>query len=52
LSARGIGVGAGQIISTGTCTGLQYVEPDQTAVADFGGLGSVELSFTRAGGTE
>jgi 2-keto-4-pentenoate hydratase len=36
---------AGQIVSTGTTTGLLILEPGQIAVADFGPLGKVELRF-------
>ena len=36
---------AGQIVSTGTTTGLVALEHGQTAVADFGPLGEVELRF-------
>ncbi len=45
LSAMGITLEAGQIISTGTCTGINYVEPGETAVGDFGELGAVEVTF-------
>jgi 2-keto-4-pentenoate hydratase len=36
---------AGQVVSTGTTTGLVTLEPGQTAVADFGSLGQVSLRF-------
>jgi 2-keto-4-pentenoate hydratase len=36
---------AGQIVSTGTTTGLVILEPGQTAVADFGSLGQISLRF-------
>lgn len=45
---RGRGLKAGDIVSTGTCTGLAKVEPGDTAVADFGPLGRVEVAFDRA----
>lgn len=45
LSSRGIGLEAGQIVSTGTTTGLVYVRPGSTAIADFGPLGTVEVTF-------
>lgn len=48
LSADGRGLKAGQIVSTGTCTGLIGVKPGDTAVCDFGGLGTVEVQFTEA----
>lgn len=44
----GRGLKAGDIISTGTCTGIAQVRPGDTAVADFGSLGRVELTFSRA----
>ncbi len=36
----------GEIISTGTCTGLIAVSPGDHVVADFSNLGSVEIKFT------
>jgi 2-keto-4-pentenoate hydratase len=36
---------AGQIVSTGTTTGLVILEPGQTAVGDFGSLGQVSVRF-------
>ena len=48
MSVDGRGLKAGQIISTGTCTGLIGVKPGDTAVCDFGGLGAVEIQFTEA----
>jgi 2-keto-4-pentenoate hydratase len=45
LSARGIALEPGQIISTGTTTGIAYVEAGDTAVADFGPIGRVEVRF-------
>jgi 2-keto-4-pentenoate hydratase len=45
LSAAGIGASEGQVISTGTCTGVVFIEKGQTAVGDFGELGRVELRF-------
>src|SRR5262249_41777714 len=44
-SARGRGLLAGEIVSTGTCTGLDAVRPGQMARAEFGGLGIVEVTF-------
>jgi 2-keto-4-pentenoate hydratase len=44
----GRGLRAGDIVSTGTCTGIARVQPGDTAVADFGTLGRVELSFSQA----
>jgi len=44
-SAAARGLKAGEIVSTGTCTGLATVEPGDSARADFGDLGVVDLSF-------
>ena len=44
-TASGRTLAAGQIVSTGTTTGLLGLEPGQTAVADFGILGKVEVRF-------
>lgn len=44
-TATGRTLPAGQIVSTGTTTGLVILEPGQTAVADFGNLGTIELMF-------
>jgi 2-keto-4-pentenoate hydratase len=45
-SRAGRGLRAGEIISTGTCTGLAPVKPGQRASADFGDLGAVEVEFS------
>ena len=42
-SGFGRGLKAGDIVSTGTCTGLADVAPGDVVVADFGSLGCVEL---------
>lgn len=39
------GLKRGEIVSTGTCTGLDPVKAGDRAVADFGSLGTVEISF-------
>ncbi len=44
-SARGRGLKAGEIVSTGTCTGLDAVRAGETARATFGALGVVEAAF-------
>lgn len=44
-SSRGLDLKAGQIVSTGTCTGFHYIEEGQTAAADFGEIGEIEVSF-------
>lgn len=45
LGAIGLSLEAGQIVTTGTCTGVNFVKAGQHAVADFGGLGKVEAQF-------
>ena len=42
-SRFGRGLGAGEIVATGTCTGLGNVKPGDNVVADFGSLGCVEM---------
>jgi 2-keto-4-pentenoate hydratase len=46
LGAQGLGLTAGQFVMTGTMTGIHTPEPSQSAVADFGDLGKVELVFS------
>jgi 2-keto-4-pentenoate hydratase len=41
----GRGLKAGDIVSTGTCTGIAAVRPGDSAVADFGQLGRVKIAF-------
>lgn len=43
LSARGIGIRAGQVVSTGTATGVARLEPGSTARLELGALGSVSV---------
>lgn len=45
LSKDGVRLEKGQIFSTGTCTGVVALEKGQTAVGDFGALGTVEMRF-------
>ncbi len=45
LRARGIGLKKGEILSTGTCTGIVPFRPGQKAVGDFGPLGKVEVNY-------
>jgi 2-keto-4-pentenoate hydratase len=40
------GLGAGELIMTGTCTGITPLSPGDRAMADFGALGRVEARFT------
>ncbi len=44
-SRRGIGLKAGQIVSTGTCTGLIWLEPGQQVELNVSGIGSALLLF-------
>lgn len=44
-SVEGRGLKAGEIVSTGTCTGLDPVLPGDRVQADFGELGIVEICF-------
>jgi 2-oxo-hept-3-ene-1,7-dioate hydratase len=46
LSRTGIGMKAGQMVSTGTLTGMLAPKPGETYVADFGPFGSVTVGFT------
>lgn len=39
------GVRAGQLMTTGTCTGINFAKPGQRAKAVFEGFGSVEVEF-------
>ena len=47
LSRLGIALAAGQLVTTGTCVPPLPVEPGDHTTADFGELGSVELTFER-----
>ena len=44
-AAAGRGLRAGDIVATGTCTGLAAVGPGDSVRADFGDLGRVDVSF-------
>lgn len=46
LSRTGVGLKAGQMISTGTLTGMLAPRPGETYLADFGPFGAVTLRFT------
>lgn len=46
LSRTGIGLKAGQVISTGTLTGMLAPKPGETFVADFGPFGAVTVNVT------
>ena len=45
LREQGRGVAAGEVVSTGTCTGHLFALPGDTVRADFGELGVVEAEF-------
>jgi 2-keto-4-pentenoate hydratase len=45
LSRLGYGIKKGEVISTGTCTGVIPASPGQALIADFGDLGRVETRF-------
>jgi len=45
LSRRGYGLAAGDIVATGTFTGLHFVHEPAPVVADFGSLGRVEVEI-------
>ena len=45
-SQTGRGLVKGEIVSTGTCTGVLGVAPGDHVIADFGELGCVEINFT------
>lgn len=46
LSSRGVGLKSGQILTTGTCTGMNPVARVCTVAADFGPLGACSLTLT------
>jgi 2-keto-4-pentenoate hydratase len=46
LSRTGIGLRAGQMISTGTLTGMLAPKSGESYVADFGCFGSATVNFT------
>ena len=47
LSGRGEGLRAGDIVTTGSCTGNYQAQPGDEVVADFGALGEVRITFGR-----
>jgi 2-keto-4-pentenoate hydratase len=46
LSRTGVGMKAGQMVSTGTLTGMLAPKPGEVFVADFGPFGSVTVTFS------
>jgi len=45
LRERGMGLQAGEFVSTGSCTGHFFVAPGDRLIADFGPLGKVDATF-------
>jgi 2-keto-4-pentenoate hydratase len=45
LSGRGLGLEAGQYVTTGVTTEVYFAEPGDRVLADFGDVGRVELTF-------
>jgi 2-keto-4-pentenoate hydratase len=45
LRERGLGTVAGEVVSTGTCTGHCFVAPGDSVRGDFGTLGVVDVRF-------
>ena len=45
LSREGRGMSAGQVVNTGTTTGIHFAGPGGEAIADFGPLGQVVMTF-------
>jgi 2-keto-4-pentenoate hydratase len=48
LSERGIGIAAGEMVTTGTCTGVKSVQAGDTVRLDCGPLGELKVSFVEA----
>lgn len=46
LSAQGLALEEGHLVSSGTCTGVTLVMPGDRVAFDLGGLGSATLEFT------
>jgi 2-keto-4-pentenoate hydratase len=46
LGEHGLGMAAGEIVSTGTCTGHCFCAPGDTVLVDFGPLGVLTAHFT------
>lgn len=45
IGRDGFGLKAGDVISTGTCTGMMLAKPGDACVVDFAGLGKAEVRF-------
>ncbi|WP_044562937.1 2-keto-4-pentenoate hydratase [Azospirillum sp. B4] len=50
LAARGEGIRSGQLVASGSCTGMTVLGPDEEVTATFGSLGSVSMRFVQAFG--
>ncbi|TWB64389.1 2-keto-4-pentenoate hydratase [Nitrospirillum viridazoti] len=50
LAARGEGIHSGQLVASGSCTGMTVLGPDEEVTATFGSLGSVSMRFVQAFG--
>jgi 2-keto-4-pentenoate hydratase len=48
LAGLGDGIAAGEVVTTGTLTGVTAVQPGDRLLADFGDLGRVEVRFVAA----
>ena len=46
LSERGIGIRAGEVVSTGTCTGVVQTKPGDRVRLDFGSVGTLSVRMT------
>jgi 2-keto-4-pentenoate hydratase len=45
LAARGVGLRAGQFVTTGVTTEVYMAEPGDRIIADFGDVGSAQVEF-------
>lgn len=45
LSARGIGLKAGDVVTTGSCAGIFHARPGQKVRVEFSGLGTATIQF-------
>ncbi len=48
LNHRSLGIKAGEVVATGTCTGVKPVKAGDRVRVDFGPLGDLEVSFIEA----
>jgi 2-keto-4-pentenoate hydratase len=46
-SAMGVGLNSGELVASGTCTGLSKAPMDALVAANFAGLGSVSVRLMR-----